>query len=570
MSILLSLVLLVIFVLSIVLTLRKITSKSQSPTSTAQPVRLFFQYGLSFGLFIIVTVGVAGLLSRALDTSSIVTADQSSLASSLSFVIVGGPLLVGIIIWLKKSIAANPADGHGFIPTFFATLASVISLLVFLASGVAALRNLVNSDPISGSTLARAIIWGIALVVVLKLANTVIPKSDFRIQYFIGSLITGVAAVIGLVKILTGLFVLVLAQPGLLGTSSPALVDTQNNALHGFAILVLSAALWFYYWVKNANTKTNDTLWLSYVLIAGVGGSLVLALTSLIVSIYRVLVWFVGDPSSDVLSIYFARLPGSIAAAIVGALAWWYHKSLLPDKTQRTEIQRSYEYLVSAISLIASTIGLSIVLVAIIESFSKVLIAGDSAINTLIGAITVMLVSGPVWWKFWNQIQDSAAQSPEKEVSSPVRRIYLLLLFGVGGVTSIISLITIVFLIFDALLGAGLGIATLNEMRFALGMLISTGIVAAYHWAIYRQDKQVDVASALIVKSILLVGPKDDEFVRSLKDATGARVTSWISADTDLLSWPIEQVIAQVKQSENSQILVLLESTGVRVIPVDY
>ena len=66
----------------------------------------------------IVTVGLAGLLSRALDVSNIVNADQSSLASNLAFVVVGGPLLAGITIWLRNSLRENPSEGHGLIPTF--------------------------------------------------------------------------------------------------------------------------------------------------------------------------------------------------------------------------------------------------------------------------------------------------------------------------------------------------------------------------------------------------------------------------------------------------------------------
>ena len=570
MSIILSFLPLVIFIAIVVLILRKVTGKSQGPNTSEQPVRLFFQYALAFGLFIIFTVGLAGLLSRVLDTSNIVNTDQSSLASSLAFVVVGGPLLAGILIWLKKSIAHNPAEGHGFVPTFFATLAAVISLLVFLSSTIAALRNLVNEDAVFGFTISRAIIWGIAWVAVLKISNSIIPKNDFRIQYFVGSLITAIAGVAGLIQVISGLLAIVLGQPSLLGSSNLALVNTQNNVLNGLAILVVSAALWYFYWVKNANTKSADTLWLSYVLIAGVGGSLVLALTSLTVTIYRILVWFIGEPSSSIMANYFARVPGSTAAATVGLLAWWYHKSLLPTKSQRTETQRIYEYLVSAISLIASTIGLAIVIVAIIESFAKVVIAGEGAINTLLGAITVMLVSGPVWWKFWSRIQKFAAQTPEAEISSPVRRIYLFLLFGVGGVTSIISLITIVFQLFDGILASNFGLATLNEMRFAIGILISTGIVAAYNWSVYRLEKDVDVTFAAVVKSVLLVGPKDDEFARQLKDATGARVISWVRTDSDLTPWPVDRVIELVTQAQSSKVLVLLESSGVKIMPVDY
>jgi hypothetical protein len=243
---------------------------------------------------------------------------------------------------------------------------------------------------------------------------------------------------------------------------------------------------------------------------------------------------------------------------------------LLPLNAQRSETHRIYEYLVAAISLIASTVGLSIVIVAMIEALTKSVIVGDSALNTLLGAATVILVSGPVWWRFWIRIQLLAKSSPEVELSSPIRRIYLFLLFGVGGIAAIISLITVVFQIFNGLLSSTLGSTTINEMRFALGILISTGIVAAYHWEIYRHEKDVDVSFGTGTKSVLLVGPIDSEFVSALKHATGAHVTFWERTDAGVIAWPLEQVIELVQQATSEQLLVILGTTGVTAIPVTH
>jgi hypothetical protein len=538
--------------------------------SSEQPVRLFFQYALILGLFITFNVGLAGLLGKIIGTSSDVVADQSSLASNLAFVVVSGPLLAWLLLWLKKSIARNPLDAAGFIPTFFATLAAIISLLVFLSSAIAVSYNLIEGAPTLGYTSARAIVWGLALILVLRASNAVIPKNDFRIQYFVGSLITAIAAIVGLTKVLADLFSTILSQPIFLGAQAPALISTGEKLLDGFGTLVIASALWFYYWIKNANTKTNDTMWLSYVLVAGVGGSLVLALTSLTVTIYQVLVWFVGEPTSQIAAEHFSALPVSSASAIVGLLAWWYHKSLLPLHSQRSETQRTYEYVVSAISLIASTVGIAIIIVAIFESFTSSIIVGDAAINTLLGAVTVILVSGPVWVRFWSRIQRFTKTSEQEELASPIRRIYLFLLFGVGGIAAIISLITVVFQIFDGILSSTFGNATLNEMRFALGILISTGIVAAYHWEIYRHEKDIDVSFGAQTKSVLLVGPVDQDFVTKLKHATGAHVTFWERTDATDVAWPLDQVVELVQQSNSEQLLVILETTGLKAIPVTH
>ena len=569
MSILLSFVPLLIMIAVVVLVIRKVSKRATSSSNTAQPVRLFFQYALAFGLFMIVTIGLAGLLSRALDVSNIVNADQSSLASNLAFVVVGGPLLAGIIIWLRNSLRENPSEGHGLIPTFFATLAAIVSLLVFLSSAIAALHNVISGDEVLGSTLGRTIVWGTALILVLKISNSVIPKNDFRIQYFVGSFITALAALIGLVQVLGGVLALLLSQQTFFDTQKLALVSPDNPIGTGLGTLVMSGALWIYYWIKNANTNKSDTLWLAYVLIAGVGGTLVIAITSLSISLYQVLVWFVGEPSSQNAGEHFASIPQSVATAFAGFLFWWYHKSLLPNESERTDVQRTYEYLVSAISLIASAIGISIVIVALIESLtSQVQLAGAGAINTLLGAGTVIVVAGPVWWHFWSRIQSIARAESNAEHSSPVRRIYLFLLFGVGGIVAIVSLITIVVQLFDGILSSNLGANTFSEMRFAIGILISTGIVAGYHWEIYRHEKSVEVSFATTATNVLLVGPTSPELIQKLKAATGAKVSFLQRADASELVWPTEHVIELVAQSKEHDLLILLEATGVKVVPV--
>ena len=569
MSILLSFVPLLIMIAVVVLVIRKVSGRSQSLDSNAQPVRLFFQYSLVFGLFIIVTVGIAGLLGRVLDTSNIVNSDQSSLASNLAFVVVGGPLLAGLTIWLRNSLRENPSEGHGFVPTFFATLAAIISLLVFLTSIIAVMHNVINNEPALGSTISRSIVWGTAWIIVLKISNTVIPKNDFRIQFFVGSFITALAALIGLVQVLTGIFAALLSQPVFLGTQQTELVTADSPIAIGLGTLVIAGGLWVYYWIKNANTIKTDSLWLGYVLIAGVGATLVTAIVSLSVSLYQVLVWNFGEPATQKIADPFASIPQSVAVASAGLLFWWYHRSLLPTQSVRTDIQRTYEYLMSAISLIASAIGISIVIVAIIEALTEqTRLSGPGAINTLIGAATVIIVAGPVWWRFWTRIQRIAKTEPESEHGSPVRRTYLFLLFGVGGITAIISLITIVFQLFDGILSSNLGANTFSDMRFAIGILISTGIVAGYHWEIYRHEKDVEVSFASPVINVLLVGPKNPELIHDLKEATNAKVSFLQRADAEDLVWPTERVIELVSQSKDHDLMILLESTGVKVVPV--
>ena len=137
-----------------------------------------------------------------------------------------------------------------------------------------------------------------------------------------------------------------------------------------------------------------------------------------------------------------------------------------------------------------------------------------------------------------------------------------------GGIVAIVSLITIVVQLFDGILSSNLGANTFSEMRFAIGILISTGIVAAYHWEIYRHEKSVEVSFATTATNVLLVGPNSPELIQKLKATTGAKVSFLQRADASELVWPTEHVIELVAQSKEDDLLILLEATGVKVVPV--
>jgi hypothetical protein len=105
-------------------------------------------------------------------------------------------------------------------------------------------------------------------------------------------------------------------------------------------------------------------------------------------------------------------------------------------------------------------------------------------------------------------------------------------------------------------------------MRFAIGILISTGIVAGYHWEIYRHEKDVEVSFAPTVINVLLVGPSNSGFIQELKAATGAKISFLKRTDASELVWPTERVIELILQSNDHDLLILLEATGVKVVPV--
>jgi hypothetical protein len=271
-------------------------------------------------------------------------------------------------------------------------------------------------------------------------------------------------------------------------------------------------------------------------------------------------------------AVHFEGLPGGVGAAVVGVLAWWYHHAVLAQAAsgKRTEVQRIYEYLMAGVSLLAAAAGLTMVLVALVEgvSDSGEVVVGESAVNTLLAATTLLVVGVPVWWFFWHRIQRVAAATPAEEHAAPTRRFYLLVLFGVGGVAAVISLLVGVYLLIRDILAGTAGSATLFDVRFPAGILVSTAAISTYHWFVYREEREAVAPSAHGPRYVLLVGAPDEELVRAVARNTGGRVQAWRRMDDGETHWSADEVMTALSTTTEDEVIVLSDAQGLHAIPV--
>jgi hypothetical protein len=237
-------------------------------------------------------------------------------------------------------------------------------------------------------------------------------------------------------------------------------------------------------------------------------------------------------------------------------------------KEIRTEVTRIFEYLMSGISLVAAATGIGILVVALIESATGAnVISNGDATNTLLLSLTLLLVGVPAWWMFWSRIQNMVDANPEVEVSAPTRRSYLYLLLGVGGIAAIVSLITGIFLLFSDVFQNQFGLDTFRGMRFAIGVLLTTGTVAAYHLTVYRGERHF-IRAPRTPHSIILVGPKDPELVREIVEKTGDRVQVWVADDAEHKVWSHSEVMALLAHESGQDLLILMNGNGLEAIPM--
>ena len=596
-------VLLLLVLLAAVAAVSALVGRRRHPGAGAAPpgshaegtgIRRFFQYLLLAGLLFASASGVTGLLGRLLDREAVLVEDEGALALQLTFTLVALPLWLALARWTWRRLHSVPHETSSAGWALYLTAVGLVSLVVAMTGWHAALSALLVPGPDRlGPALAQAVVWSLVWGAHHAWAPRITPHAHLRPLHLIGSLIGLGTATTGLVRLVSSSLriVLDLDAGSMVDTTTPRLVD-------GGIVLAVGAAVWVAYWVRRAVRDERDAAWLALVLLVGVGGGLVATIAAVSLAAYSVLVWLVGDPASEEAAVHFGSLPGQLATALVGLVVWWYHRTLLgADRApERTEVRRVYEYLLAAIGLLAAGSGLVMIVVTIVEVAAgrADVLVGAGAVNALLGALVLLAVGLPVWWRHWSRAQRARSEHPAAEVVSGTRRVYLLVLFGLMGVIAVVIVMTIVYLVLVDALAGEMGVETLRRVRFALGILVTTALLAGYHWTVFRGDR--DETAALVragalpgpgappvggtasapapapapapmrPRRVLLVGA-------AIADALGlrsAQVDIELAPRTDVAVPPVSvgDLRELLARHPEGDLLVLEEPDGVRVVPV--
>ena len=123
-------------------------------------------------------------------------------------------------------------------------------------------------------------------------------------------------------------------------------------------------------------------------------------------------------------------------------------------------------------------------------------------------------------------------------------------------------------------LGDGLDGETARRTRFALGILVSATLVSAYHWNVFRSDREhapapVAAPAAPVPRGhVLLVGAADATVADELARRTGATVQLVRRIDDGVVPWSVDDLVAAVDADARGDLVVIAEADGLRVIPV--
>ena len=525
-------------------------------------IRRLFHYSLLYFSVIISGVGVSGLLGRALDFGKVIAESRTDLARNLSFAIVGVPLVYLFSRWSIKNLREDTTERSSLAWQAYLTITSITSLVIALNGLHDTLSWLIGNDPYRGDALAQLVIWTSIWFFHLRLSANAGEAN--RAQYLIGSGI--------------GLSILAVGLGGLVANTLEQLINANQEIisiertdpiLNSAITLLMGLPVWAIYWLRGALTFTRDFLWHAYVFLAGIAASFITTVAGFSVLLYDVMVWFLGDTKGESATQHFFTTANAVGAALSGLAIWSYHRSLIQEETERTELRRIYEYIVTGVSLIAASLGILMIIVAAIESItpSDISTNGEGT-NSLILAVTLLIVGAPLWWIFWNRIERAVLKDKE-DLASPTRRIYLLMLFGVAGVAAVISLITLIFLFFDDLLNSELTQTTFRDMRFAVGILVTNAAISGYHWTIYKSERDTPVEIFRRGRHITLVGPSDAHIVELLKEQLGGSVQLWVSPDSGS-PWNLQELVDLVDSTEGKELLVINEKRKLRAIEIHH
>ncbi|MGA0866064.1 MAG: DUF5671 domain-containing protein [Candidatus Nanopelagicaceae bacterium] len=550
----------------IVLVIRRIAVGRRGGVDFADEVKDFFQYLLLLILILIVNSGLSGLIGYVSDSGKRLIANEDLLARDSAFVVVATPLLVAVAFWTHRTLERDEQSRESFALLLYLALIQVIAFANFATSAYRWILEIADGGSIITNDSGSAIIWLSTLFFHYGMSKNRLSESRIQLPFLLLSGISLVVGIFGIARIIRGLMVEFLPFAETIVSTSAG-----DEITRGLILCLIAIPTWYSFWIIDQARTSTSQLWNIYLLIVGVGASLVAVITSISIAFYDTLVWFFGDANTNASWIHFDRIPGATGALIATILAFSYHSRILGQHhdSEEGEIGRIYRYLLSAIGLGTSAIGGVTLVVSLVESFIKDdLLVGRSPRNALLLAITLFLAGLPLWQLTWKRINDRIASDRSVELNSIARKVYLFTVVGVSAIAAVVSILTITVQIFQGLFGGDIGGGTVREISYAISIFAVGMIGGLTHLRIIQKERAESRPRTRSHKSLLLIGPADRSLARELERSTGARVEIVESLDGFDTTWDREKVLALLRENQKPELALIAESGEIKAIPI--
>ncbi len=550
----------------IVLVIRRIAVGRRGGIDFAEEVKDFFQYLLLLILVLFVNSGLSGLINYVAGSDKRLIANEDVLARDSAFVVVATPLLIATALWTRRTLERDEDSRESFALLLYLTAIQIIAFASFATSGYRWLLALIDDGTVFGADFGSTFLWLATLGFHYRMSSHRLPKDRVQIPYLLISAISLVVSIVAAARVIRALMVEFLPFSETILTTSGT-----NELTRGLVTALIAVPAWYFYWFSDRTRAEGSQLWNLYLLLVGVGGSLVAALVSASIIFYDALVWFFGDANTNAAWVHFDRVPGATGALIATAISFIYHSRILAShhESEEGEIGRIYRYLLSGIGLATSSVGAVTFVVSIVETFAQDdLLVGRSPRNSLLLAITLLVVGLPVWQILWRRINLHINQDPEREIPAISRKVYLFTVVGISAIAVVASALTITVQIFQGLFGGDLGGGTWRETSYAISILVVGILAGLFHLQIIRHERSQAGPKSKTHKFLLMIGPADKSFARDLERSTGARVEIVESLDGLATVWDRDKVERLLAENKESEIALIADAGQIRAIPI--
>lgn len=537
----------------------------------AASVRRVITYALMYLTLVLGAAGATMVGSAVLD-SDWSDRDRSAFALGLAFLLVAGPAYLIILRFAGSRLRADPDERASFSWSAYMNVALATSLIVSIVALHQFLQGAFGIDELEWRDVAPVLVWGAvwsAHWFWLRPAHGV--EGDLHLA--VGSLAGLVTALIGV----GGLAWLVSDEIYTAAVDRPP-VDHRSPELGTWLIAAgIGATVWAWHWLRVYRRAERTLLWHVYVVLIAALGGLTVAVWAGATIAYWTIVWYVGDPGTGPAGEHFQDLPAAAGFLVAGTAAFSYHRAALGsrDLTVRSEPIRAYDYLMAAAGLVATVVGATVALASLLEVIAARILAAPSEVaNSLILASVLGAIGAPLWSVTWTRIRGHRDADPPSEVGSLTRRLYLVVLFGAGGLVALGALIVVLFIGIEDLLAGTFGGDTLLSGRVALALLASVTGVAGYHLVVHRRDRKA--AEALEPSSgptpspthVVLIAPRDAVLAGALAAGAGATVEAWVrDDDMPMPAIDLDDLIARIAEVAGPEVAVVVGPRGADVIP---
>ena len=549
------------------------TAAAPARPSAAPIVRRVVVYTILFVLVVLTASGAADLVGRLFDVFGdevLAGSGTGGLAVSLTFTLIAGPL-AGVLGWFSWRRLADPTERDSLAWALYLVGMSTLALVVWTTASLSAVADAVTAGSVTTDSVTAAAATGLVWAVVWAGHWFVLRRTDRR-----PTRLPGTAALLG------GTFGLLLGAGGGIAALT-SLVDEALTILTGGAVASLGspwwsgalqalvwaaggALVWSWLWLRGGGRTARTAL--AAVVLVGVavlgGALLALAGTG---TVLFVLLRLAVD-RSDTVPVLLEPLAPAIAAALVGSLIWVYHRGVVRGRSPA--VRQASTLVTSGLALIFAATGIGVIVNALLATLTTPL-AGSDPRTVLLAGLSSLLVGGPLWWATW---RPATAPAPDRRAWAG-RGVYLEVVFGISAIVALITLLVIGFRLFDTVLAGNPGL--LERIRAPLGLLVATGLVAAYHFSVWRRDR-AEVASAAPVSApvaarpadamraigevVLVMGPGAAPVVDHLRRLTGAPVDYWQRSGPATAMPDPGQVVQALAGVSGDRVLLIVGEDG--------